>query len=97
MSAALLFRTGSRAGNQVTVEGDLVLGRGDVDLVLDDPEASRRHAAIVRTDSGYELEDLGSKNGTTVDGKPVVGRVALPDGARHPSRGHGARLSRLSS
>ncbi|MGI6158191.1 MAG: FHA domain-containing protein [Saccharofermentanales bacterium] len=47
-----------------------VIGRdlSKADLVLDDVSVSRRHAEIVRKDGQYYVEDLGSKNGTTLDG-----------------------------
>ncbi len=58
-----------------------VLGRGtQVDLRIDDAGVSRRHAEIQLGDSPM-LVDLGSTNGTTLDGAPV-GRAELTDGAR---------------
>ena len=51
------------------------------DIVLSDPGASRRHATIVRRDDGYVLTDLGSTNGTLVNGEPAVERL-LVDGDR---------------
>ena len=40
-------------------------------MVLDDPNVSRFHAEITATPSGLTLQDLGSRNGTRVDGTPV--------------------------
>jgi predicted component of type VI protein secretion system len=58
-----------------------VLGRGtQVDLRIDDAGVSRRHAEIQLGDSPM-LVDLGSTNGTTLDGAPV-GRAELTDGSR---------------
>ena len=58
-----------------------VLGRGtQVDLRVDDAGVSRRHAEIQLGDSPM-LVDLGSTNGTTLNGDPV-GRAELTDGAR---------------
>jgi hypothetical protein len=58
-----------------------VLGRGtQVDLRVDDAGVSRRHAEIQLGDSPM-LVDLGSTNGTTLDGAPI-GRVELVDGSR---------------
>lgn len=37
------------------------------DVPLNDPEVSRYHAQLTRTDSGYQLQDMGSTNGTFVD------------------------------
>jgi len=41
------------------------------DLLLDDPEVSRRHALIRQVDERYLIEDLDSSNGTFVNGQPV--------------------------
>lgn len=50
------------------------------DVVLTDQEASRRHAQIRREGGRYVLVDLGSKNGTLVNGAPIVGATPLRDG-----------------
>ncbi|MFE4695471.1 FHA domain-containing protein [Streptomyces sp. NPDC056738] len=58
------------------------LGRGaDSDVVLADASVSRRHARIVRTESGFRIEDLDSFNGTAVAGVDLHGGAAhLADG-----------------
>ncbi|GAC1352282.1 MAG: hypothetical protein NVSMB1_13610 [Polyangiales bacterium] len=54
--------------------GSIVLGRGDIaDVILPHVSVSRRHAALHFGVSTFEIEDLGSANGTRVDGV-VVGR-----------------------
>jgi len=59
-----------------------VLGRSrDVDVQIEDPNISRRHAEIVQEGSIYWLVDLGSTNGTEVDGRRVQ-RARLDDGSR---------------
>jgi hypothetical protein len=59
-----------------------VLGRSrDADVQIEDPNVSRRHAEIVQEGSTYWLVDLGSTNGTEVDGRRVQ-RVRLADGSR---------------
>jgi DNA-binding winged helix-turn-helix (wHTH) protein len=61
--------------------GDNVVGRGpDAAVLLDDASVSRRHARILVNDAGAALEDLGSKNGTSVGGSRVRERVPLHDG-----------------
>ncbi|GAA4977601.1 DUF3662 and FHA domain-containing protein [Kineococcus glutinatus] len=56
----------------VLTETTTVLGRGsDADIVLDDPGVSRRHAEIRVSPHGAQLVDLGSTNGTSVDGERV--------------------------
>ncbi len=49
----------------------MILGRADCDIVLDDPECSREHAAIEVLGSRVVLRDLGSANGTFLGGKRV--------------------------
>jgi S1-C subfamily serine protease len=69
-------RTGIIRGDQFT------LGReGSSNLVLRDPKASRRHASVRELPDGRaELTDLGSRNGTFVNGQQVVGSVVLRGG-----------------
>ena len=51
----------------------ILVGRApSADLRLDDPRISRLHARIEMRDDGVYVEDLGSRNGTSVDGKPVT-------------------------
>ncbi|HEY4441323.1 MAG TPA: FHA domain-containing protein [Candidatus Elarobacter sp.] len=51
----------------------ILVGRSpSADLRLDDPRVSRLHARIELRDDGVYVEDLGSRNGTTIDGRPVV-------------------------
>src|ERR1700691_4910954 len=50
------------------------------DVVLDDTTVSRRHATITRKSAGFELADLGSTNGTFVNGRRLSGPVALKPG-----------------
>jgi transcriptional regulator of acetoin/glycerol metabolism len=49
--------------------------------VLEDGLVSGKHARVVRGAAGFDLEDLGSKNGTFVDNVRASGRVRLRDGA----------------
>ena len=51
----------------------ILVGRApSADLVLDDPRVSRLHARIEMRDDGVFVEDLGSRNGTSVDGEAVT-------------------------
>jgi len=47
----------------------------ECDVVVDDAGASRQHARIRRTESGFVLTDLGSTNGTMVNGEPIQEHV----------------------
>lgn len=59
----------------------VVLGRSpDCDLVLKSNAASRQHAQIIREDGQHFVEDLGSRNGTSLNGASVTERVLLQDG-----------------
>lgn len=60
----------------------ILVGRSpNADLRLEDPSVSRLHARIEMRDDGVYVEDLGSRNGTVVDGKPVTAprRLAVDD------------------
>jgi transcriptional regulator with GAF, ATPase, and Fis domain len=70
---ALLVLTGDQKGEQRVLEGDLLrVGKSsDNELVLTDTTVSREHCEIVRDDKGYLLRDLGSTNGTLLDGAEI--------------------------
>ena len=65
------------------VEEEATIGRSsECEVQLADTELSRRHATVRRTADGWELEDLGSRNGTRVDGAVVrEAKLALREGA----------------
>lgn len=69
--ATLKVNSGPSAGQAVEVDRSVVVGREDADLVLPDSEVSRNHAALRPTDDGIEIEDLGSMNGTFVNGERI--------------------------
>jgi Protein of unknown function (DUF3662)/FHA domain len=68
-------------GRDMTLDqGVTVIGRSSgCDIVVDDPNVSRRHAEIRRLGAGYSLVDLGSTNGTEVNGQRV-GETSLMNG-----------------
>jgi DNA-binding winged helix-turn-helix (wHTH) protein len=69
------------AGRAVLKEGAHVLGRDpDLELFIDSPSVSRRHAVIRVSSLAATIEDLGSKNGTFVDERSVVSPTPLADG-----------------
>ena len=61
--------------------GPVVIGRGaDSQVVLSTRLASRRHAEVRPQDGGYAIVDLGSANGTAVNGNPISAVYTLHDG-----------------
>jgi len=79
---ALVVRSGGgRTGESFTPEGDrTTIGRSpDCGVFLDDVTVSRRHAALVRREGGWQIEDLGSLNGTFVN-RRRVDSAPLEDG-----------------
>lgn len=77
---SLRITEGPLAGSSLDAAAELVLGREGVDVVIDDPEISRRHAAFHVQGGEVEVEDLGSLNGTFVNGTRLEGRVRLAAG-----------------
>ncbi len=81
-SFRLTMRKGPTPGKVLELTGDVVtLGR-DVgnDLVINDAEISRHHARLTREGQGYLLEDLGSTNGSFVNGHRITGPQLLKSG-----------------
>jgi hypothetical protein len=74
------------AGHAPGLAYDLIdgatLGRGDVEIQLDDPFASSRHAKISRQGRTLVIEDLGSTNGTYLNDEALTGPQPLHDGDR---------------
>jgi predicted component of type VI protein secretion system len=68
------------AGSEYPLTPGATIGREGCDIVLGDPQVSRRHAAMRRLDSGPAIEDLGSTNGTFVNDERVRGTRPLAAG-----------------
>jgi hypothetical protein len=62
--------------------GDVIMiGRAPSnDVVIDDPTVSTHHASLTKSASGYRLKDLGSTNGTQINGVSITD-AELKDGA----------------
>ena len=85
MKAQFRFLSGARAGQVETfTKGYIGLGRHPLSDVRFDAErdldVSSRHAAMMRKPEGYILQDLGSRNGTYVNGSRITGDTLLKDG-----------------
>ena len=65
-----------------SLEHGATLGRGDVEIRLEDPFASTRHARIERQGGVLVVEDLGSTNGTLLNEEPLSGPQPLHHGDR---------------
>jgi len=78
--ATLRVVSGPAAGQTLEFEGEVVIGREGDGLAIPDKEISRRHTAVRQTERGVEIEDLGSMNGTFVDGRRITEPVTLTIG-----------------
>src|SRR5262245_43681464 len=76
------LRLGERVVAEVAFDGaELRIGRmKENDLVINNLAVSRFHAVLRRAGEGFEIEDLGSENGTFVEGVAVRGKAAVPVG-----------------
>jgi len=81
-TAMLILREGQGVGTRWVIErSDMIIGREeDCDIVLPSRQVSRNHARIRRSGGRHILEDLGSKNGTFVNGRELTEPYTLQDG-----------------
>jgi pSer/pThr/pTyr-binding forkhead associated (FHA) protein len=80
--ASLLFRSGDMKGRRLPIKVPVVnIGRGDYnDVVISDPSVSTMHAKLQRREAIWILTDLGSTNGTFVEGEQLKGELPLGPG-----------------
>ncbi|HAZ62745.1 MAG TPA: hypothetical protein DCZ72_03935 [Armatimonadetes bacterium] len=79
----LVVRRGPGAGNRWLVRGTWTIGRtADNDLQLDHPTVSAHHARVSVQDGELVVEDLGSANGTIVNGARLTQPTVVQQGAR---------------
>jgi pSer/pThr/pTyr-binding forkhead associated (FHA) protein len=80
--ASILVRTGALRGRRMPIRVPVVsVGRADFnDIVLAEPSVSTTHAKLQRKDGLWVISDLGSTNGTYVEGEPVAGETPLAPG-----------------
>ncbi len=78
----LIMHEGQLAGQRWALESDvLTIGRAaDCEVTLPERPVSRYHARVYRQGDRFVIEDLGSKNGTQLNGSPLHGSTTLQDG-----------------
>jgi ABC-2 type transport system ATP-binding protein len=82
-SVHLVVVEGPDTGREFEITARSVVGRDpSVDIVIGDAEASGRHAAVAVDGDGLTVEDLGSTNGTFVNGERITGPRRLAAGER---------------
>src|SRR5687768_12229808 len=82
---ALRFISGKYQGGEfpLRMNREIIIGRSsDLDMVLVEDMVSRRHAKISSTDTEVYIQDMGSTNGTFVNGEKIAGRALLHEGDR---------------
>jgi len=82
---ALRFISGKYQGGEfpLRMNREIIIGRSsDLDMVLVEDMVSRRHARISSTDADVYIEDMGSTNGTFVNGEKIAGKALLQEGDR---------------
>lgn len=82
LKGSLLVISGSPAdiGNHILIQDKIIIGRDPSGLFLRDGRISRRHVMVKAVDNSYFVEDLGSMNGTCLNGKPLNEAIKLKDG-----------------
>jgi pSer/pThr/pTyr-binding forkhead associated (FHA) protein len=78
---ALVIERGGQAGRRFDLAEDAVIGRDDAGITLADGEVSWHHAVVRVRPEGADITDLGSTNGTFVDGERITRRVPLAEGS----------------
>ncbi len=81
-SATLVIRQGPQAGMSFPLTGNqMIIGREEgLEIALQDPESSRRHSRVTWQGHQFIIEDLGSTNGTFVNGVQITTPHALNPG-----------------
>ncbi len=76
----LIIRNGRNSGNRFPLgSGVTTIGRKNANLILDDETVSRQHARVYLENGNYVIEDLGSTNGTFINGSRITRSVVKPN------------------
>jgi predicted component of type VI protein secretion system len=78
---SLVVLSGSLEGQRIEILHEVTLGRDGADVEIDDDEVSRQHARVTVDGGGLRIEDLGSRNGTRVNGRRIEGVVSIANEA----------------
>ncbi|MCL4869845.1 MAG: FHA domain-containing protein [Anaerolineae bacterium] len=78
----IVAREGQLTGQRWIIDTDeFIIGRGsDCQIILPERQVSRHHVKIIHENGSYVLHDLGSKNGTHLNGTQITGTAFLRDG-----------------
>jgi len=79
----LIAQVGPLEGQQFTINGTIMIGRDpsvDIVILTPDKQVSRLHASIKTSEEGTSISDLGSKNGTFINGERIHKPTTLYDG-----------------
>lgn len=80
-TATVVVRSPGRTPLRLVIGEPVVIGRECDGLLIDDPLMSRRHLEVKVEAGAVVVTDLGSTNGTTIDGRPVSGPERVGGGA----------------
>jgi pSer/pThr/pTyr-binding forkhead associated (FHA) protein len=81
LPTTLKISHGKQAGLELPLAGGILIGRSsDCQLLLEDDYVSTRHARITATPTGYQVEDLGSTNGTFLNNQRIGAPTPFREG-----------------
>ena len=82
MDVSLKVLEGAKSGTKIAVKKtEFIIGRSqDCHLCAGSSAVSRQHCAILRTDNRVSIKDLGSRNGTIVNGNKITEEIELASG-----------------
>lgn len=91
----LITRKGPQPGRVFPLLASRIsIGRDPMsDITLNDPEVSRNHVQLTQTPSGYQIQDMGSTNGTFIDGQQLGSEAILLSPGQEIAFGSGVTLT----